>query len=125
MEGLRAAGACPAPSTMRDTSPDEERTEAGDATAGGSHEGVFAIGLAGNLALAVLKLGVGWWAGSRALIADGSVAGGMVPKLTTMIDALENGVGEVVILSGVEESALLLELFTDSGVGTLIAQDDA
>ena len=71
MEGLRAAGACPAPSTMRDTSPDEERTEAGDATAGGSHEGVFAIGLAGNLALAVLKLGVGWWAGSRALIADG------------------------------------------------------
>ena len=49
----------------------------------------------------------------------------VVPKLTTMIDALENGVGEVVILSGVEESALLLELFTDSGVGTLIAQDDA
>ena len=58
---------------------------------------------------------------ARALIADGSVAGGMVPKLTTMIDALENGVGQVVILSGVEESALLLELFTDRGVGTLIA----
>ncbi len=61
---------------------------------------------------------------ARALIEDGTVAGGMVPKLTTMIDAIENGVGEVVILSGVEESALLLELFTDSGVGTLITQDE-
>lgn len=60
---------------------------------------------------------------ARALIADGSVAGGMVPKLTTMIEALEDGVGQVVILSGVEESALLLELFTDGGVGTLITQD--
>lgn len=61
---------------------------------------------------------------ARALIADGTVAGGMVPKLTTMIDALENGVGQVVILSGVEESALLLELFTDRGVGTLIAPNE-
>ncbi len=57
----------------------------------------------------------------RTMLADGTVKGGMRPKLTTMIDALENGVGEVVILSGIEESALLLELFTDQGVGTLIA----
>jgi len=60
----------------------------------------------------------------RALISDGTVVGGMVPKLTTMIEALEGGVGEAVILSGLEESALLLELFTDRGVGTLIALDD-
>jgi len=40
------------------------------AESGGS-ERVFALGLAGNLALALLKLGVGWWAGSRALVADG------------------------------------------------------
>lgn len=55
-----------------------------------------------------------------ALMASGAVAGGMVPKLTTMIEALEGGVEAAVILSGVEESALLLELFTVSGVGTLI-----
>jgi acetylglutamate kinase len=60
----------------------------------------------------------------RALIADGTVVGGMVPKLTTLIDALDGGVAEAVILSGVDESALLLELFTDRGLGTLIAQDD-
>lgn len=60
---------------------------------------------------------------ARALIADGTVAGGMVPKLTTMIEAIEDGVGEAVILSGLEESSLLLELFTDQGVGTLIAPD--
>ncbi len=60
----------------------------------------------------------------RELIASGVIVGGMVPKLTTMIEALEGGVGEAVILSGLEESSLLLELFTDRGVGTLIAADD-
>jgi len=58
---------------------------------------------------------------ARDLMTTGVVAGGMVPKLTTMIEALEGGVGEAVILSGLEESALLLELFTDHGVGTLIS----
>jgi acetylglutamate kinase len=57
---------------------------------------------------------------ARALMDTGAVAGGMVPKLTTMIEALEGGVGAAVILSGVQESALLLELFTVRGVGTLI-----
>ncbi|MDA1193799.1 MAG: acetylglutamate kinase [Planctomycetota bacterium] len=60
---------------------------------------------------------------ARAMIANGTVSGGMVPKLMMLIEALEDGVGEVVILSGVEKSALLLELFTDRGVGTLITQD--
>ncbi len=60
---------------------------------------------------------------ARDLMASGAVAGGMVPKLTTMIEALEGGVGAAVILSGVEESALLLELFTVRGVGTLIEAD--
>lgn len=60
---------------------------------------------------------------ARAMMASGAVAGGMVPKLTTMIEALEGGVGAAVILSGVEESALLLELFTVRGVGTLIEND--
>jgi acetylglutamate kinase len=57
---------------------------------------------------------------ARAMMGSGAVAGGMIPKLKTLIEALEGGVGQAVILSGVEESALLLELFTDEGVGTLI-----
>ena len=60
----------------------------------------------------------------RAMLTDGTIRGGMRPKVTMMVEALENGVGEVVILSGIEESALLLELFTDRGVGTLIAADE-
>ncbi len=60
---------------------------------------------------------------ARDMMATGAVAGGMVPKLTTMIEALEGGVGATVILSGIEESALLLELFTVRGVGTLIEKD--
>jgi acetylglutamate kinase len=57
---------------------------------------------------------------AEALMETGAVAGGMVPKVTTLLDALRGGVGQAVILSGVEESALLLELFTVRGVGTLI-----
>jgi len=60
---------------------------------------------------------------ARALMASGAVAGGMVPKLEGMIEALEGGVGAAVILSGIQESALLLELFTVSGVGTLIEKN--
>ena len=55
-----------------------------------------------------------------ALIASGVISAGMVPKVTTLIDAVRRGVGGAVILSGHAEDALLLELFTDRGVGTLI-----
>lgn len=60
---------------------------------------------------------------ARELMQTGAVMGGMVPKMTTLIEALEGGVGAAVLLSGIEESALLLELFTDRGVGTLIELD--
>jgi acetylglutamate kinase len=53
-------------------------------------------------------------------IADGLVTGGMVPKVRTLIQALRGGVGQAVILSGLTESALLVELFTREGAGTLI-----
>ena len=43
-----------------------------------------------------------------------------MPKVTTLLDAVRGGVEAAVILSGVAEDALLLELFTDQGVGTLI-----
>ena len=54
------------------------------------------------------------------LIASGVISGGMVPKVTTLLEAVRGGVGGAVILSGSSEDALLLELFTDRGVGTLI-----
>ncbi|HMN86284.1 MAG TPA: acetylglutamate kinase [Bauldia sp.] len=56
----------------------------------------------------------------RRLIADGTIHGGMIPKVETCIEALERGVEGVVILNGKTPHAVLLELFTDHGAGTLI-----
>jgi acetylglutamate kinase len=57
---------------------------------------------------------------ARRLIADGTISGGMIPKVETSIDALERGVEGVVILDGKVPHAVLLELFTELGAGTLI-----
>jgi acetylglutamate kinase len=57
---------------------------------------------------------------ARRLIADGTISGGMIPKVETCIYALEQGVQGVVILDGKVPHAVLLELFTDHGAGTLI-----
>ncbi len=57
---------------------------------------------------------------AKSLIADGTAIGGMIPKLTTAIDAVETGVEAVVILDGRRAHGLLVELFTDVGAGTLI-----
>ena len=54
------------------------------------------------------------------LIADGTIAGGMIPKTRCATDALKNGVNRVHIIDGRVEHAVLLELFTDEGVGTLL-----
>jgi acetylglutamate kinase len=56
----------------------------------------------------------------KALIADGTIHGGMIPKVETCIEALDRGVEGVVILNGKTPHAVLLELFTDHGAGTLI-----
>ena len=56
----------------------------------------------------------------RRLIADGTISGGMIPKVETCLYALEQGVEGVVILDGRVPHAVLLELFTDQGAGTLI-----
>jgi acetylglutamate kinase len=53
---------------------------------------------------------------------DGSVSGGMLPKLRALVDAVEGGVERGHVLSGVQPGALLLELFTSAGSGTLIAE---
>jgi len=57
---------------------------------------------------------------ARDLVEEGIVKGGMIPKLATCLDSVEAGVGAAVILDGRVEHAVLLELFTDHGVGTLI-----
>ncbi len=57
---------------------------------------------------------------ARAAIASGVASGGMIPKLETAISAVEAGVEAVVILDGRRPHAMLVELFTDHGAGTLI-----
>jgi acetylglutamate kinase len=56
----------------------------------------------------------------RRLIADGTISGGMIPKVETCIHAIEQGVEGVVILDGKVQHAVLLELLTEHGAGTLI-----
>ena len=58
----------------------------------------------------------------RELIADGTITGGMIPKVETCIYALEQGVEGVVILDGKVPHSVLLELLTDHGAGTLITR---
>ena len=57
---------------------------------------------------------------ARAAIADGVATGGMIPKLETAIAAVEAGVEAVVILDGRRPHAMLVELFTEHGAGTLV-----
>jgi acetylglutamate kinase len=59
---------------------------------------------------------------ARTLIADGTISGGMIPKVETCIYALEAGVEGVVILDGKVPHAVLLELLTDHGAGTLMVR---
>lgn len=60
---------------------------------------------------------------AKELIANGIAQGGMIPKLETAIAALEAGVEAVVILDGRQNHAILTELFTSSGAGTLIKKN--
>lgn len=55
------------------------------------------------------------------LIADGTVAGGMIPKLRSCVAAVRAGVGHGHILDGRTAHALLLEVFTDAGIGTMVS----
>jgi acetylglutamate kinase len=59
---------------------------------------------------------------ARKAIEDGVATGGMIPKLETAIAAVEAGVGAVVILDGRKPHAMLVELFTEHGAGTLICE---
>ena len=58
------------------------------------------------------------------LMEEGYIGGGMLPKLHNCIDAIENGVSRVHILDGRIPHCLLLEIFTNKGIGTAILKDD-
>ena len=60
---------------------------------------------------------------ARELIGSGNIGGGMLPKLNNCIDAIENGVSRVHILDGRIAHCLLLEIFTNKGIGTAILGD--
>jgi acetylglutamate kinase len=60
---------------------------------------------------------------ARSLIANGTIFGGMIPKIQTAIDAVEGGVHAAVVLDGRIPHVLLLELFTEHGAGTLITAE--
>lgn len=62
---------------------------------------------------------------ARRAIADESVTGGMIPKLLSCAEAVEGGVGSAVMLDGRDEHALLIELFTDTGIGTMVCADSS
>ena len=57
-----------------------------------------------------------------ALIDDNTISGGMIPKIEYALAALEKGVQKVPIINGTKRHALLLELFTDSGIGTEVTE---
>ncbi|WP_107495036.1 acetylglutamate kinase [Thalassobius sp. I31.1] len=59
----------------------------------------------------------------RQMTADGVIAGGMIPKTETCLDAIKGGVRAAVILDGRAPNACLLELFTDHGAGSIIRAD--
>ncbi|MCL6684017.1 acetylglutamate kinase [Sphingomonas alba] len=59
---------------------------------------------------------------ARARIADESVTGGMIPKLLACAEAIEGGVGSAHMIDGRAEHAILIELFTDAGIGTMVTQ---
>jgi acetylglutamate kinase len=60
---------------------------------------------------------------ARELLTSGYIGGGMLPKLTNCIEAIENGVSRVHILDGRIAHCLLLEIFTNRGIGTAILGD--
>ena len=61
---------------------------------------------------------------ARAKIADGTISGGMIPKVETCLAAVDQGVDAAVIMDGRVPHAVILEVFTEHGVGTLIGRSD-
>ena len=64
-------------------------------------------------------------ADAQALVDSGTLSKGMIPKVRAVLDAIDGGVERAHILNGTVEHSLVLELFTDCGVGTMIARTEA
>ncbi len=62
--------------------------------------------------------------GLRSLIDEGVVSGGMIPKVLSCLDAIANGAKSAHILDGTRDHAILVEIFTDKGIGTMIRSED-
>ena len=60
----------------------------------------------------------------QALMDDGTLSGGMIPKIAACVHAVENGVGSAHILDGRVPHVTLLELFTDTGIGTMVTREE-
>ncbi len=60
---------------------------------------------------------------ARALTESGVISGGMIPKVECCIDAVENGVDKVIILDGTIPHAILIEILTDEGAGTMVSKE--
>jgi len=60
---------------------------------------------------------------ARRRISDESVTGGMIPKLAACADAVGGGVGSAHMIDGRTEHAILVELFTDEGIGTMVTEE--
>ena len=58
-----------------------------------------------------------------ALIAEGIISGGMIPKVDCCMDAIRGGVNSVHIVNGCMDHSMLLELFTDEGIGTMVVKE--
>lgn len=61
---------------------------------------------------------------AKELLGSGTLSAGMIPKISSVVEALKGGVKEVHLLNGTFSHALLLEVFTDAGIGTMIVQDE-
>ncbi len=57
---------------------------------------------------------------AKQMLKEGTISGGMIPKINTCLDAVNNGVTGVVIVDGRKPHSILFELFSDKGAGTLI-----
>jgi acetylglutamate kinase len=56
------------------------------------------------------------------MIENGKISSGMIPKVRACMDALDSGVGRTHILNGTMEHSILVEIFTDKGIGTMITR---
>lgn len=61
---------------------------------------------------------------AQTLMETGQISGGMIPKITACLDALTRGVGRCHIIDGRQPHAILVELFTDGGIGTMVLPDE-